>query len=161
VISNFFAHPPWPWPPSFVLGVEVAFVVGDVLWRCVRVSIAAVFGAVFAAHRIAFPFLVCLVPPAAALLLTSAADSSLVGGGVGGREVDGDGEFCGVFLSILQRPLLLPLLRSLSLLLVIPYALSVSELSEERLGCCCTSWHRLSIPWLTISVVSPGAVALQ
>jgi hypothetical protein len=48
------------WPPTFVLGVEVAFVVWDVLWRCVRVTIAAVFGAVFAACEISFPFLITL-----------------------------------------------------------------------------------------------------
>ena len=53
------------WPSSFVLGVEVAFVVWDVLWRCMRVTIAAVFGAVFAACGISFPFLILL--PAAAL----------------------------------------------------------------------------------------------
>ena len=43
-----------------MLGVEVAFVVWDVLWRCVRVTIAAVFGAVFAACEISFPFLIIL-----------------------------------------------------------------------------------------------------
>ena len=48
------------WPPSFVLGVEVAFVVWDVLWCCVRVTIAAVFGTVFAACGIWFPFLIFL-----------------------------------------------------------------------------------------------------
>ena len=83
---QLFAHPPWSsWPPYFVLGIEVPFVVGDVLWRCVRVSIAAVFGTVFAARGIAFSFLNCLVHPAA-LLLTLAAASSLCrwwGGGDG------------------------------------------------------------------------------
>ncbi len=48
------------WPPSFVLGVEVAFVVWDVLWRCVRVTISAVFGTVFASCGISFPFLIFL-----------------------------------------------------------------------------------------------------
>jgi hypothetical protein len=48
------------WPPTFVLGVEVAFVVWDVLWRCVRVTIAAVFCAEFAACGILFPFLIFL-----------------------------------------------------------------------------------------------------
>ena len=45
-VCNFqlFTHPIWP--PSFVLGVEVAFVMGGVLWRCMRVSIVAMFGAV-------------------------------------------------------------------------------------------------------------------
>ena len=66
-----------------------------------------------------------------------------------------------VFLSILQRPLLLPLLWLLSLLSVVACALSVSELSKERLGCCCTSWRRRSNPWLTISAFSPGAGALR
>jgi hypothetical protein len=47
-------------PPTFVLGVEVAYVVWDVLWHCVRVTIAAVFGAVFAACGISFPFLIFL-----------------------------------------------------------------------------------------------------
>ena len=47
-------------PPSFELGVEVAFVVGDVLWRCLRITIAVVFGAVFAASGIAFLFLIFL-----------------------------------------------------------------------------------------------------
>ena len=51
-------------PPSFVLGVEVAFFMWDVLWRCVRVTIAvmfgAVFGAVFAACGISFSFLILL-----------------------------------------------------------------------------------------------------
>ena len=75
--------------------------------------------------------------------------------------MDGDGDLRSVFLSILRRPLLLPLLRPSSLLLVIAYALSMSELSEERLSCLCTSWRRLSIPWLAISAVSPGAIALQ
>ena len=45
-------------PPTFVLGVEVAFVVWDVLWRCVHETIASVFGAVFAACGISFPFLI-------------------------------------------------------------------------------------------------------
>jgi hypothetical protein len=84
------------------------------------------------------------------------------GGGVGEREVDGDGDNLRVvFLSILQRPLLLPLLWPPSLLSVVAYALFVSELSEERLGCRCTSLRRLSNPWLTISAFSPGAVALR
>ena len=47
-------------PPAFVLGIEVAFVVCDVLWRCVCVTIATVFGAVFAAGGISFPFLIFL-----------------------------------------------------------------------------------------------------
>ena len=69
---------------------------------------------------------------------------------MGEREVDGDGDNSHiVLLSILRRPLLLPLLRPPSSLLVVTYALSVSELSEETLGCHCTSWHRLSNPWLT------------
>jgi hypothetical protein len=59
---QLFAHPSWL--PFFVLGVEVAFVVGDVLWHCMHVSIAAVFGAVFAAHEIVLAFLVCLPPTA-------------------------------------------------------------------------------------------------
>ena len=46
--------------PFFELRVEVAFVVGGVLWFCMRVSVAIVFGAVFAACGIAFPFLVFL-----------------------------------------------------------------------------------------------------
>ncbi len=45
-------------PPTFVLGVEVAFVVWDVLWCCVRETVASVFGAVFAACGISFPFLI-------------------------------------------------------------------------------------------------------
>ena len=48
------------WPPTFVHGVEVAFVVWDVLWHCVRVTIAAMFGAVFAACGVSFPFLIFL-----------------------------------------------------------------------------------------------------
>jgi hypothetical protein len=63
-VCNFqhIVHPLWP--SSFVLGVEVAFVGGDVLWCCVRVTIAAVFGAVFAACEIAFPFLIFLLTAA-------------------------------------------------------------------------------------------------
>ena len=83
-------------------------------------------------------------------------------GGVGKREVDGVGDnLCVVFLSIVRQPLLLPLFWPPSLLLVVAYALSVSELSEERLSCRCTSWRRLSNPWVTISAFSPGVVALQ
>ena len=48
------------WPPAFVLGVEVAFVMWDVLWLCVHVPIAAMFGTVFAAGGISFPFLIFL-----------------------------------------------------------------------------------------------------
>ncbi len=47
-------------PPTLVLGVEVAFVMWNVRWRCVRITIAAVFGAVFAACGILFPFLIIL-----------------------------------------------------------------------------------------------------
>ncbi len=79
--------------------------------------------------------------------------------GVEEREVDADGDDLRVvFLSILRRPLLLPLLWPPSLLSVVTYALSVSELSEERLGCHCTSWHRLSNPWLTITAFFPVLV---
>jgi hypothetical protein len=46
--------------PSFELRVEVAFVLRDVFWFCVRVSVAVVFGAVFADYGIVFPFLVFL-----------------------------------------------------------------------------------------------------
>ena len=63
------------WPQSFEFGVEVAFVVRDVLWLCVRVSVAVVFGTVFAAGEIALPFLVCL--PSAALRPALAATLSL------------------------------------------------------------------------------------
>jgi len=126
------------WPSAFVLGVKVAFVVWDVLWRCVRVTIAAVFGVVFAACGISFPFLI--------FLSVAVLDRCLLllypfeGGGVGEQEVDGDGDnLLVVFLSILRQPLLLPLLWPPSSLLVVAYALSMSELSEERLGCCCTS----------------------
>ena len=74
--------------PFFVLGVEVAFVVWDVLWCCVRVTIAAVFGAVFAACGISFSFLIFL--SVASLRSTSAPASSLQkwwsGGTRGGRE---------------------------------------------------------------------------
>jgi len=74
-------------PPSFVLGVEVAFVVWDVLWRCVRVTIAAVFGAVFAACGISFSFLFFI--SIASLRSTPAPASSLrrwwSGGTRGGR----------------------------------------------------------------------------
>ena len=62
-------------PPAFVLGVEVAFVVCDVLWRCVRVTIAAVFGAVFASSGILFLFLFFLY--VTALQSTTASASSL------------------------------------------------------------------------------------
>jgi len=51
-------YPLWLWPPTFVLGVEVAFVVWDFLRHCVRITIASVFGAVFAACGILFPFLI-------------------------------------------------------------------------------------------------------
>jgi hypothetical protein len=55
---------------------------------------------------------------------------------VGEREVDGDGDDLSiVFLSILWRPLLMPLLWPPSSLSVVAYALSVLELSEERLSC--------------------------
>jgi hypothetical protein len=64
-----------------------------------------------------------------------------VGGGVGEREVDGYGDLRIVFLAILQWPLLLYLPRSPSSLSDIH-----AELSEERLGCRCTSWLRLSTP---------------
>ena len=47
-------------PPTFVLGAEVAFVVWDVLWCCVCETIAAVFGAVFAAGGVLFSFLIFL-----------------------------------------------------------------------------------------------------
>ena len=71
---------------------------------------------------------------------------------MGEREVDGDGKDLRiVFLSILWWPLLLLLLWPPSLLSVVAYALSMSELSKERLGCHCTSWRRLSNPWLTIA----------
>ena len=43
----------------------------------------------------------------------------------------------------------------------VAYVLSVSVLSEKRLGCRCTSWRRLSNTWMTISAFLPGAVALQ
>ena len=57
-------------------------------------------------------------------------------GGEGEREVDGNGvDFRVVFLSDSRRPLLRPLLWPPSSLSVVAYALSVSELSEERLGC--------------------------
>ena len=123
-------------PPTFVLGVEVECVVCDVIWCCVRVTIATMFGVVFAACGISFPFLIFLsiaVLDRCLLLLYS-----FKGGGVGEREVDGDGDnLLVVFLSILRRPLLLPLLWPP--LSVVAYALSMSELFEERLGCCCTS----------------------
>ena len=89
------------------------------------------------------------------------------GGRVGEQEVDGDSNGLRVvFLSINRRLLLLPRLllyfnMSTFSLSVVVYVLSVSELSEERFGCCCTSWRRLSNPWVTISALSPGAVALQ
>ena len=71
-----FQFVPYPLrPPSFVIGVEVAFVVCDVLWRCVHVTIAAVFGAMFAASGILFPFLIFL--SVAALRSTLASASSL------------------------------------------------------------------------------------
>ena len=44
-------------PPAFVLGAEVAFCVFYVLWHCMCVTIAAVFGAVFATGEITFLFL--------------------------------------------------------------------------------------------------------
>ena len=52
---QFVAYPLGP--PAFVLGVEVAFVVWDVLWRCVCVPIATMFGTVFSPGGITFPFL--------------------------------------------------------------------------------------------------------
>ena len=71
------------WPPTFVLGVEVAFVVWDVLWRCVRVTIAALFGAVFASSGILFLFLFFLY--VTALQSTTASASSLQRWWSGGR----------------------------------------------------------------------------
>ena len=85
----------------------------------------------------------------------------LLGGGVGDCDMDGDGDLCVVFLSILHQLLLLPLLQPASLLLDEEGALSVAKLLEERLGCCYTSWCRLSIIWLTTSLNSSGAVVLQ
>jgi len=153
---QLFAHPFFP--PSFELRVEVAFVVGDVRWCCVYVSIAAVFGAVFAAAGLRFlsssVFLPLLFEQRWLLL------RPFVSGGVGEREVDGDGNLRIVFLSILRWPLLLPLLQPQSLLLVVAYALSVSKVSKERPGCSCTSLYRLSIPWLTIFTISLGTIAL-
>ena len=55
---QLIAHPLRP--PSFELGVEVAFVVGDVLWRCLHITIAVVFGALFTASGLAFLFLIFL-----------------------------------------------------------------------------------------------------
>jgi hypothetical protein len=60
------------WPPTFVLGVEVAFVVCDVLWCCMRETIAAVFGAVFAACGISFPLLIFRTVAALSAMFASA-----------------------------------------------------------------------------------------
>jgi len=124
----------------------------------------------------AYPLLLCLVQYLQPVRLHSLSSSVFplrlfdrrrlllrlfVGGGVGEHEVDGDGDLRIVFLAILQWPLLLHLPWSPSSLSNMAYALSMTELSEERLGCCCTSWLRLSIPWLTIFAFSPGAFALQ
>ncbi len=65
------------WPPTFVLGVEVAFVVCDVLWCCMRETIAAVFGAVFAACGISFPLLIFRTVAALSAMFASAFNSIL------------------------------------------------------------------------------------
>ena len=148
-------------PPTFVLGVEVAFVVWDVLWRCVRVTIAAVFGTVFAACGMLFPFLIFL--SIAALRSMFAPASPLrrwwrggTRGGRGWRRF----EHC-LFVHPVAAFAHAPALASVLAVGCCICALRVGTVRGETQLCRCTSWRRLSNPWLTISTFSPGAGALR
>ena len=72
---QLIVHPPRSL--SFELWVEIALVLGGVLWHCMGITIALVFCTIFASRGIVF-FFVALLPPSA-LRSAVTVDVSLIG----------------------------------------------------------------------------------